>query len=143
MGGMSNPTIRPKLVVNDADAAIDFYRTALDAELVSRFEADDRVVFAELALLGSRLTLKQEDDADPAPGTSGAPGQILDVVVADPDAVAARMIAGGASVVFEIADQPYGARGGRILDPFGVQWLLQTETTMTPEEFHSAAADLS
>lgn len=138
---MSSPTIRPKLVVNDADGAIDFYRNALDAELVSRFVADDRVVFAELAVLGSRITLKDADDADPSPDASGAPGPILDVLVADPDAVAARMLAGGASLVFEIADQPYGARGGRVRDPFGVQWLLQTESRMTPEEWQSLSAD--
>ena len=138
---MSSPNIRPKLVVDDADAAIDFYRTTLDAELVSRYAMADRVVFAELAVLGSRLTLKQEDDADPAPGTSGAPGPILDVVVADPDATAARMVAKGATVVYEIADQPYGARGGRVQDPFGTQWLLQTETTMTPDEWEKLVAD--
>ncbi len=123
---MSTPTIRPKLVVHDADAAIDFYRTSLGAELLSRHEMDDRVVFAELAVLGSRVTLKQQDAVDPAPSAADAPGPILDVVVDDPDAVAAQMLAGGAKVRFEIADQSYGARGGRIVDPFGVQWLLQT-----------------
>ncbi len=131
MEPMSTPTIRPKLVVHDADAAIDFYRTFLNAELVSRFEIDDRVVFAELALLGSRITVKQQDDTDASPLSAGDHGPILDVVVDDPDAVGARMVEGGARVRFEIADQSYGARGGRLIDPFGVQWLLQTEVTAT------------
>jgi PhnB protein len=44
--------------------------------------------------------------------------------VADPDALAARAIAAGATEVFPIADQPYGLRQGRIEDPFGHHWLV-------------------
>lgn len=54
------------------------------------------------------------------------------------DTVAARMVEAGATVVFEIADQPYGARGGRVQDPFGVQWLLQTPVTLSPDEVQAA-----
>lgn len=33
-----------------------------------------------------------------------------------------------------MADQQYGARGGRARDPFGVQWLVQTPLALGPEE---------
>jgi PhnB protein len=64
-------------------------------------------------------------------------------VVDDPDTLAARMVTAGAEVVFPVADQPYGARGGRVRDPFGVQWLLQTPVTMTPEEVQRAIDEMS
>jgi PhnB protein len=138
---MSDNTIRPKLVVSDAAAAIDFYRTTLGAELLSTYPVGDSIVFAELEILGCSVTLKDADDADPAP-TPQAAGPILDVVVDDPDTVAASMIEGGAEIIFPIAEQPYGARGGRVRDPFGVQWLLQTPIQVTPEEWPEIVAQM-
>ena len=44
------------------------------------------------------------------------------MVVEDPDTVFARAIAAGAGVVWPVADQPYGWRVGRIVDPFGHHW---------------------
>jgi PhnB protein len=43
--------------------------------------------------------------------------------------VAARMEAGGATVVFPVADQPYGERAGRLADPFGHLWMLAARTS--------------
>ncbi|KQV76507.1 hypothetical protein ASC61_16685 [Aeromicrobium sp. Root344] len=131
---MSHNAIRPKLVVSDAAAAIDFYRDVLGAELISSYPVGDRIVFAELEVFGCSVTLKDADDTDPA-ATAQTPGSILDVVSPDPDAVAAAMADAGAEIIFPIADQPYGARGGRVRDPFGVQWLLQTPVTVSPEEW--------
>jgi PhnB protein len=44
--------------------------------------------------------------------------------VDDPDAAQARAIAAGAREMFPVADPPYGMRQGRVVDPFGHQWLL-------------------
>lgn len=126
---MSN-LIRPKLVVADAAAAIDFYTRVLGAAEIVRYLAGGSVVFAELALLGSSVTLKDADHYDPVLD----PGPILDVLVDDPDVLAEAMLAAGASVVYEMSDQPFGGRWGRVRDPFGIQWLLQTPVTMSPEE---------
>ncbi len=38
------------------------------------------------------------------------------------------MVAGGATVVFPIADQFYGAREGRLRDPSGHLWILSKKT---------------
>ena len=48
----------------------------------------------------------------------------LNLLVADPDSVAAQAIAEGATEVFPIADQDYGLRQGRVADPFGHHWLI-------------------
>lgn len=138
---MAENAVRPKLVVADADAAIDFYTRTLGANVLSCYRFDGSVVFAELEILGSSVTLKDADDTDPA-AADGDRGALLDVVVDDPDSIAAAMIDAGAESIFPIADQPYGARGGRVLDPYGIQWLLQTPVTMSPAEWDRAVEDM-
>lgn len=126
---MTENRIRPKLVLDDAAAALAWYREHLDATIGEVVEADGTVVHADLTVLGTHLSVKDGDTTDPSPASAGAPGQILEVVVDDPDPIGAAMAAGGAATVFEIADQEYGARAGRLRDPFGVQWLLTTPVT--------------
>jgi PhnB protein len=130
LNGMSHNAVRPKLVVSGGSAALQWYAEALGAEIGQRFEAGDQVVFADLVVLGTTVTLKDADAADPV----ATPGPILDCVVDDPDDIAARMVEAGGEVVFPVDDQPYGVRGGRVRDPFGVQWLLQTPLTLSPDE---------
>jgi uncharacterized glyoxalase superfamily protein PhnB len=126
--------IRPKLVVTGADAAIDFYRKVFGAAVLQRYSVGDTVVFAELELLGATITLKDADEADPSPQTLGRPGVLMDVTTDDPDSLAEAVVGSGGTVVFEVADQPYGARGGRVRDPFGHEWLLQTPLTISADE---------
>jgi PhnB protein len=135
---MSENAVRPKLVLADASAALGWYAEQLGAREVSRYVIAGSLVFAEMEVLDTRVTLKDADDADPVP----VPGVLLDVVLDDPDTVAERMVAAGAVVVFPVADQPYGARGGRLRDPFGVQWLLQTPVTMSPDEVRAAFGEV-
>ena len=49
---------------------------------------------------------------------------IMALYVDDPDAVAARMLDGGARVIFPVTDHEYGERAGRLADPWGHQWML-------------------
>ena len=119
----------PRLVVEGADAALDFYRTAFDARVEERYTGPDGKVVHAMVIAGpARFAVKDADDYDPAPTEGGVP-VIIALYVSDPDAVAARMEAGGAKVVFPIADQPYGERGGRLADPFGHLWMLAARTS--------------
>jgi PhnB protein len=130
--------VRPKLVVADAAAALDFYAKAVGATEIVRYDVEGGIVFAEIEVFGSRITLKDADQHDPVP--EGA-GPILDVLVPDPDRLADAILEGGGSVVFEMSDQPFGGRWGRVRDPFGVQWLLHTEPTMSPDEIRHVLSD--
>jgi PhnB protein len=59
----------------------------------------------------------------------------------DVDAAWARALAAGAHVVYPLADQFYGERGGRIEDPFGQQWMLSARLEkVTAAEFADRAA---
>ena len=130
--------VRPKLVVADAAAALDFYSRVLGATEIVRYHHEERIVFAETEVFGTRITLKDADEHDPVPEGHGP---ILDVLLEDPDRVADAIVSGGGSIVFEMSDQPFGGRWGRVRDPFGVQWLLHAEPTMSPEEIQDALRD--
>jgi uncharacterized glyoxalase superfamily protein PhnB len=114
----------PRLVVEGADAALAFYSAAFGGEVAERYTgADGRVVHSLVVAGPVRFAVKDAGDGDPAPGDGGIP-VLLSLAVSDADAVAARMRAGGATTIFELADHGYGDYGGRLRDPFGHQWML-------------------
>lgn len=133
--------IHPRLVIRDADAALSFYTAAFAAGVTERYtDAAGRVVHAMVDLGGARFALKEADEHDPAPGDD-APAVIVALYVDDPDAVAARMVDGGGRVVFPVADQPYGERGGRLADPFGHVWMVARRSgDLGPEEVQARTA---
>jgi PhnB protein len=128
----------PRLVVAGADDALSFYTKALGATVTERYtDADGRVVHAMVQAGPVRFAVKDADDHDPAPGSGGLP-VILALYVADADTVASDMLHGGATVVFPVADQPYGERGGRLRDPFGHLWMIAQRTeNLTAEEIQA------
>ena len=125
--------VRPKLVLRDAAGALDWYARTLGATEVVRFAAGGSVVFAEIEVLGTRVTLKDPDEHDPP----SVPGPLLDALVDAPDALAEAIVGAGGEWVFEVHERPWGGRWGRVRDPFGVQWLLQQPDTASPEEIQA------
>lgn len=125
----------PRLVVAGADAALAFYSTAFGATVTERFtDSGGQVVHAMVDVDGCRFAVKDADGYDPAP-TAGAVPVIVALYVDDPDAVAARMVEGGATVVFPVDDHPYGERGGRLADPYGHLWMIARRTeALTAEQ---------
>jgi uncharacterized glyoxalase superfamily protein PhnB len=125
----------PRLVVEGADAALDFYTRALGGTVTERYTGPDgRVVHAMVESGPARFAVKDAGDGDPAPTGDGIP-VIMSLDVSDADAVAERMLGAGATVIFPIADHGYGDYGGRLRDPFGHQWLIaQRIENLTPEQ---------
>lgn len=140
-----NPTgtsLRARLVVKGGAGAIAFYEKAFGATTREVFRYGDLVVSATLDLLGTSITLKDEDRWDPSPTTLGRPGVLLAVTTDDPDSLAARAVAAGATVVFEVADQDYGAREGRVRDPFGHEWIIGTPIRLTHAQVQTALDEM-
>ena len=133
---MTVNSVNARLVVRGADRAIEFYQAALGAERGVRYTAPDgSVIHAELTIGGAKVTIKDEDEYDPGPRTLGGSPVLMELDVDDADAVAERMLAAGATVVFPVNDQPYGERGGRLADPFGHLWMIsQKIEDLSPEE---------
>jgi PhnB protein len=118
----------PRLVVAGADRALAFYSAAFDGTVTERFtDPDGHVVHAMIDVDGCRFAVKDADAYDPAP-VSGSVPVIVALYVDDPDAVAARMVEHGATVIFPVADHEYGDRGGRLADPFGHLWMIASHT---------------
>lgn len=135
---MGQIRVRPKLVVDGADRAIAFYQEVLGATLGSRYVMGEVVVFAELNLpSGDVLQVKDPDDVDASP-SGGGTGMIMDVLCDDPDAIVQEAVDRGAEVLFRVDDQPYGARQGRIRDPFGHQWIVGTAVSKPDAEVQAA-----
>ena len=124
---MSN--LVPLLIVRNAHDAIDFYVEALGAKVIDKF-VDDKlggvVVHASLEVRGARFSVAEEtrDHHNLAPTTIGGTAVILHLGVENADGAGARLLRHGATVVFPIADQFYGAREGRFKDPFGHFWII-------------------
>jgi PhnB protein len=116
----------PLLAVRDTDAAIAFYAEAFGATVRERLEAPGGVVVAVLEIDGMPFGVATEAPnlGTPSPETAGATTVRVSLHVDDPDAAAARAIAAGATEMFPVADQPYGLRQGRVVDPFGHHWLI-------------------
>ena len=123
--------ITPYLVVEGASEFIDF--------LVSAFGATERfrmpmpqggIGHAEVQIDDAILMLSDALPPDFPPTST-----LIQLYVADCDAVYARALAAGASSIAEPADQFYGDRLARITDPNGNHWSISTHIEdVTPEQ---------
>lgn len=124
------PRVIPNLVVADAGAALEFYISAFGAEEILRLhEPGGRVAHAELELFGGRVFVGSEVPAQGfVPPATDRVSVTTVLYVADVDAFVARAVAAGATLERPVADQFYGERTGRLLDPFGHRWSVQSRT---------------
>ena len=139
-------TVTPRLVVRDGAAAVAFYRDAFGAEEASeRFNGPrGELIHAELRI-GDSVVMITDEGEDGAPAASpeslGGVSAIMATYWEDVDAAWERAVAAGAEVVYPLADQFYGERGGRLRDPFGHQWMLsQRVELLTREQMNHRAA---
>lgn len=117
----------PFLAVRDVAAAVDFYVEAFGAvEQGEPLVAPNGAQVSVLLIAGCRVGVATEapELGTPSPETLGATTVRVSLEVEDPDAVAAQAVAAGATAMFPVADQPYGMRQGRVIDPFGHHWLV-------------------
>jgi len=127
MTNTTNPTVWPTLRAKDAPGLIRFLVDAFGFEEVLVVADGEHVAHAELrGPLGGGLMLgsARTDPADPwalAPGTAGTY-----VVTDEPDALFARAVAAGATVVTEPYDTDYGSREFAVRDPEGNRWSFGT-----------------
>jgi PhnB protein len=118
--------ITPVLTVRGATQAVAFYERALGATEISRNTYPDGRIVAEMALGEARFRIADEapDASNLSPESLGGTSVRINLFVQDPDALAERAISHGAVLIAPVADQDYGLRQGRIVDPFGHHWLI-------------------
>jgi PhnB protein len=124
-------TVTPRLVFDDAAAAIDFYREAFGAEAndAPHTGPGDKIVHAQVRIGDSVVNVTDEDDPKYGVAPKSIDGRVtavMAITVPDVDQLWEQAVAAGCEVVFPLADQFYGDRAGRLRDPFGHQWMLST-----------------
>jgi PhnB protein len=139
-------TVTPYLVVNGAARAIEFYQKAFGATEVFRMDMPGgKLAHAEIQIGNSRIMLADENpewDARGPQSIGGTPVSLM-IYVEDCDAVYARALAAGATVVMPVADQFYGDRSGAVKDPFGHKWHIATnKEVLSPDELKRRAAEV-
>src|SRR5262249_26235128 len=109
-------TAAPALRVKNAAAAIDFYKTAFEAQELFRFVGHGRVAHAELAIGNSIFMLGEEapDYGFPGPETLGGSPMLMHLYVDDVDASVEQAVAAGARLAMPVTDQFYGDRSGAV-----------------------------
>jgi uncharacterized glyoxalase superfamily protein PhnB len=127
----------PYLRVKGAPAAIAFYQQVFGAtERFRLVEPDGRIGHIELDLGNIVLMLSEEyPEMNILGPQQGGTGMAMHLHVDNADAMAARAIAAGATMLRPPTDQFYGERSCLIRDPFGHEWMLGHEIEkVTPEE---------
>jgi len=114
------------LTVRNAAQAVEFYKRAFGATEVSQAKTPTGQIVAEMSIQKQAFFVVDENPQafNMSPKSLGGTTVRLSLIVDEPDELTRRALAAGASVVFPIADQPYGLRQGRVEDPYGHHWLI-------------------
>ena len=139
------PRVTPYLIVDSANAAIEFYREVFGATERGRLAGPDgKIGHAEL-LLGDSLIMLADEHPELGilgPRTIGGTPVTISVYVEDVDAVFDRALKAGAKALRPVEDQFYGDRSGQYEDPFGHRWSVATHVQdVPPEEMERRAAE--
>lgn len=124
-------TITPHLIMDNAAAAIEWYKKALGAEELTRAPGPDgKIMHAEIKVGNSIIMLNDEMGMGRSAKALGGSPISLWVYVDDCDALFNRAVAAGGSVpqgpMGGLADQFWGDRTGVIVDPEGFTWTIAT-----------------
>ncbi|QPQ54069.1 VOC family protein [Allosphingosinicella flava] len=133
-------SVTPYLIIDGAEAAIDFYAEAFGAEEVFRMPMGDKIAHAEVKIGDSHVMLSDEwpDMNLLGPKNRGGATASLMIYLPDVDAAFDRAIRAGASVERPVEDQFWGDRMGTVVDPFGHRWTLSTQVReVSPDEMQA------
>jgi len=129
--------ISASLTCKNAAKAIDFYKKVFGAtELVRMPGPGGLIMHAELQIGDSRIFLNDEMPPMAQAPVPGSPtGVYLFLYSEDVDAVYSRAVAEGCRVTMPLADQFWGDRYGKFVDPFGHAWGVASHVEdVAPEE---------
>lgn len=129
----------PRMAFKDASKAIEFYKNALGAREIFRFEVEGHIPHAEIAIGDSIILLTEEwpEGGRFSAETLGHSPVLMSLEVDDVDSFAAHAEAAGMKMVLPPKDQFYGRRDATLVDPFGYTWGVSTvKEEMSVEEMH-------
>src|SRR3954466_10662308 len=115
------PQILAQLSVRRGREALAFYEAAVGAHVDSLVGGEEIVAQRSVGDATFWVSDESPEHGNFSPETVGGGTCRMLLIVEDPDAVVARAIAAGASLVYEVGEE-HGWRLGRVLDPFGHHW---------------------
>jgi PhnB protein len=130
-------TATPYLVIQNAAAAIDFYKKAFGAtELMRMPGPGGKVMHAELKFGDSVIMLADEspERGHRSPKALGGTPVSIMLYVNDVDTIYKQAIAAGGKTLQPVQDQFYGDRSGTLVDPFGHTWMVATHKEDVPPQ---------
>jgi PhnB protein len=119
--GPPSASIAPWLSVLRGREAVAFYERAFGAVELHGHAGESGEIVSQLQVGGAQFWVA--DDRECSPETLGAGSVRMIVSVDDPDALFARAVAAGATVIADMYED-HGWRIGRVRDPFGHHWEL-------------------
>ncbi len=139
-------TATPYLILNDSNAAIDFYKKAFGAVETFRMNGPDgkSVTHAEIKIGDSMIMLGDESpmSGGKSPKTTGTTTAGVMLYVTDVDRVFNQARAAGATVRTEPTDMFWGDRMANVVDPFGHYWSIGThKEDVAPEVMEQRAKE--
>lgn len=136
-------TVTPYLVVDNASAALDFYKRAFGAkEIMRNANPQGKITHAEMRIGDSMLMLCDEmpNDGAKSPRSLGGTDVGIFLYVDDVDRSFKQATSAGAKVDSELSDMFWGDRYGKLTDPFGHSWHLAThKEDVSPQELEKRA----
>jgi PhnB protein len=120
--------VTPVLIVDDADALIDFLKRTFDAsEHQLGRRSDGKVYHADFTIAGAHIMISEASPQFPA--TPAA----VNVYVPDVDATYRRALDAGATSMMSPNNRFYGDRIAAVRDRTGVVWSLATHIEDVPQ----------
>ncbi|MDH2428750.1 VOC family protein [Sphaerisporangium sp. TRM90804] len=130
-------TVTPWIISRDTAGVIDYLRRAFDAEELGRVAGPGgRIGHAEVRV-GDAIVMMFDGD----PSWPATPA-FLRLYVEDAHAVHRQAVAAGGTSITEVTHLAFGDLVGRVRDPFGNVWWIQTRIEdVTPEEMERRSSD--
>jgi PhnB protein len=122
-------TVTPWIIGRDTAGLMDFLKRAFGAKELSRLEENGKIGHAEMRI-GDSVVMMFDTPDDRWPPTPA----FMRLYLEDADAAFAQAVREGATAVTEVTHLAFGDRVGRVRDPFGNLWWLQTRVEEVSED---------
>ena len=138
----------PHLIVSDGLAALKFYRETFGAVEGDNMMSPDgsKLMHGEIVLDGHKLFISDwfapsDGGSLQSPEMLGGTCMRITLMTDDCDTVVARAVERGSEVLMPVQDMFWGARYGKIRDPFGHEWGINQQLKEMSAEETQAEAD--
>lgn len=133
-------TVTPYLVISGASRAIEFYKKAFNAKVLSRNALPDgKILNAQIKIGDSIVMLSEEFPSSDAksPTSLGTSTVTLHIYSKDAEKLWQQAISAGAKITMPMENQFWGEHYGQLADPFGHRWSISKQVKMSAKEMET------